>query len=140
MKKSFKAKTVRPKEQPLMRFTLNILAQNNFYAVVKGNVIPKTDGRWQVWRNNTGSLRTASGGFMSAGYPGTPDIIGVAIDGKMICIEVKRDDKEKLSQPQAAFARISKNAYYFRVDCIEDALAVKNKLLEITRNYITLTM
>lgn len=75
---------------------------------------------------------------MSAGYPGTPDIIGVANDGKMICIEVKRDDKEKLSHPQVAFARISTNAYYFRVDSIDQALAVKNKLLEITSNYITL--
>lgn len=140
MKKSFRARIVRPKETPLVRFTLNLLAQYNHYAVVKGRVIPKMDGKWQVWRNNTGAMPTASGGFMRSGYPGTADILGVAIDGKMICVECKRDDKEKLSPAQVAFAEAAYNAYYFRVDCVEDALTMKNKLLEITSNYITLKL
>lgn len=53
------------------------------------------------WRNNTGETKTASGGYVRYGYPGSPDIIAV-IKGKFVGIEVK-SIKGKLSDNQELF-------------------------------------
>lgn len=131
MSKKFIKSLIRPKEQGVLRFTINLLSAHNFYRVVKGRVINNPMGRWQVWRNNTGAVRTESGGFMRIGFTGSADIIGIARDGKFIGIECKRDEKASLSPAQEAFAEICQPGYHFRVDSVEDAIRVQKFLLEI---------
>ena len=43
-----------------------------------------------VWRNNSGALRTESGGFVRFGATGAPDIVGLLPGGQFFGIEVKR--------------------------------------------------
>lgn len=53
------------------------------------------------WRNNTGATKTASGGFIRFGCPGSPDIIAV-VRGIFIGIECK-SETGKLSEDQEIF-------------------------------------
>lgn len=135
-------KKVRPLENHILRQCLVLLEPENFYRVIPARrrlghtfpeiVIRNPHGKWQLWRNNTGAVSTASGGFMRVGSPGTGDIIGMAWDGKFIGIECKRDDKEKLKPAQQTFREILEpGGYYFRVDSMEGAFAMQKKLLEL---------
>lgn len=55
------------------------------------------------WRNNSGAYKTASGGFVRFGFPGSPDIIAVLPpDGIFLGIEVK-DEKKYLTPSQKEF-------------------------------------
>lgn len=59
------------------------------------------------WRNNTGSVVLESKGkqrYFRAGLKGSADILGVAKDGRMIAIEVKRKGG-KATEEQLAFIR-----------------------------------
>lgn len=138
MRRKFIAALQRPKEQPLLRFCLSLLVPHNHYRVVRKRLIINPNGKWQVWRNNTGAVKTESGGFMQVGFAGTADIIGIAMDGKFIAIECKRDAKTTLSDSQEVFREIAKAGYYFRVDSTDTAVAAYKNLLEISANYITM--
>lgn len=60
-----------------------------------------------VWRNNTGAYKDKSGRFIRFGKKGSSDIIGVTRDGRILCVECKREKGGKLSDEQAEFlARI----------------------------------
>ena len=54
------------------------------------------------WRNNTGAMKTASGGFIRFGAVGSPDIFALA-RGKTFGFEIK-DEQGKQSPEQEAFA------------------------------------
>lgn len=53
------------------------------------------------WRNNTGAMKTASGGFIRFGAVGSPDIFAVH-NGIVYGLEIK-DLKGKLSADQVSF-------------------------------------
>ena len=42
-----------------------------------------------VWRNNTGSYETAAGHYVSYGFKGSPDIVGMLPNGRFLGVEVK---------------------------------------------------
>ncbi len=46
-------------------------------------------GRARFWRNQSGALPTAKGGFVRFGEVGAPDILGIVRGGRMVCLEVK---------------------------------------------------
>ena len=54
------------------------------------------------WRNNTGAMKTASGGFIRFGAIGSPDIFALA-KGRAYGFEIK-DEKGKQSPEQEMFA------------------------------------
>lgn len=55
------------------------------------------------YRNNTGAVRTASGGFMRFGAVGSPDIIAV-VNGKYVGVECKMGTGRQ-SEGQKEFQR-----------------------------------
>ncbi len=57
--------------------------------------------KYCYWRNNSGALKTATGGFVRFGTPGSPDFI-VVKDGYFIGLEVKAGSG-RLSEAQKAF-------------------------------------
>jgi hypothetical protein len=76
------------------------------------------------WRNNTGAVKTASGGFMRFGTPGSPDLI-VIKDGFFIGLEVKAKGR-KQSPDQKAFEEGVKAAggEYYLVRSIDDVIQI----------------
>jgi hypothetical protein len=44
----------------------------------------------RVWRNNTGSVKTEDGRFVTFGLKGSADIIGILQGGRFLAIEVKK--------------------------------------------------
>lgn len=55
------------------------------------------------WRNNTGATQTRTGGFVSFGFKGSSDILGIARDGRLLAIECKRPVGGRLSLDQKNF-------------------------------------
>lgn len=80
-----------------------------------------------VWRNNTGSYKTQSGGFVRYGSKGSPDIIGMTPRGLFIGVECKFG-KNGLQDSQKDFGeRIKeKNGLYIVAYSIDDLEAVKH--------------
>lgn len=60
--------------------------------------------RIMAWRNNTGMFRRGKR-FIRAGYPGSPDIIGILHDGTFLGVEAKVGSR-KLSKDQELFLRM----------------------------------
>jgi hypothetical protein len=42
------------------------------------------------FRNNTGAIKTAGGGFVRFGSPGSADFLGICPGGRFLSVEVKR--------------------------------------------------
>ncbi len=57
---------------------------------------------WQV-RVNSGRVKLAKGGWMHLAPAGTADRIGMLTNGRLLAVEVKRDETEKPTQPQIRF-------------------------------------
>ncbi len=76
------------------------------------------------FRNNTGATKTATGGFIKFGTPGSPDII-VVKEGIFIGIEVKRPGG-KLSPNQKLFcdALIAAGGRYVVAQSLEDVMEI----------------
>lgn len=133
-------KVYRPKEAVILRFMLGLMNRGNKYIFGKtGNVIQRSEWWWEVWRNNTGAHKSAAGAFVRFGWPGSGDIIGIARDGTFICIECKRDAKEKPSPNQEVFAETVRlcGGYYYLVHDMETAIAAyKDMLLKIKTTVI----
>jgi hypothetical protein len=55
------------------------------------------------WRNNTGAIKIGKDRFIRFGYVGSSDIVGVCPDGRILCIECKRPNGGRLSEPQKNF-------------------------------------
>jgi hypothetical protein len=72
------------------------------------------------WRNNSGAFKTAHGGFVRFGTPGSPDIIVVHV-GRPYFLEVKRPGSYQ-SPDQKAFQQHAETAgaMYAVVRSIED--------------------
>lgn len=43
----------------------------------------------RIWRNNTGSIKTPDGRFVTFGLKGSADILGIMRGGRFLAIEVK---------------------------------------------------
>lgn len=79
-----------------------------------------------VWRQNTGSMYSKDNRFVRFGFKGVSDVIGIALDGRMIAIECKVG-KNKPTQFQEDFlAEIEKRGGYailcYSLDDIESIL------------------
>ncbi len=62
-----------------------------------------------VWRNNTGAFVLESAGkkrFMRAGIKGSPDIIGIAKDGRFIGIECKSKGRKSTLEQEVFLEQI----------------------------------
>jgi hypothetical protein len=72
------------------------------------------------WRNNSGAIKTAHGGFYRFGTPGSPDIILIR-GGRFYGIEAKAG-RGRLSKVQAEFGRrcIAAGGEYIVAHGIED--------------------
>lgn len=72
------------------------------------------------WRNNSGALRTMSGGFMRFGTPGSPDLI-VIKDGYFIGLEAKAGSGRQ-SPVQKAFEKMIKDngGEYYVIRSVDD--------------------
>jgi hypothetical protein len=60
-----------------------------------------------AWRNNTGAMKTARGGFVRFGMKGSSDVIGCCPDGRFLAIENKSNG-EPLSASQREFLQMVK--------------------------------
>ena len=76
------------------------------------------------WRNNTGAVKTATGGFMCFGTPGSPDVI-VIKHGLFIGLEVKAPSGRQ-SPDQKEFERgvTEAGGEYHLVRTIDDVQAI----------------
>lgn len=76
-----------------------------------------------MWVNNSGSLPTPSGGYVSFGLPGSPDIIGFGSNGQFIGFEAKTGGAES-AKVQRQFARIAwaMGARVYVIRSVDDAL------------------
>lgn len=74
------------------------------------------------WKNNSGALPTASGGFIRFGAVGSPDIC-VVHDGTFIGLEIKTA-KGKQSDNQKDFqARLEKaGGFYYLIRSVDEAM------------------
>ncbi len=79
-----------------------------------------------TWRNNTGAYQCAPGKWLSYGYPGSADILGVwAPSGRLLCIEVKRPKGGRQSAEQARFQEnvTSRGGVYVLARSVADVAA-----------------
>lgn len=92
---------------------------------VQAKIIPYLERRGDVfvWRNNTGSYQCAPGRWLSYGYPGSADIIGLwAPSGRLLCVECKRPKGGRQSAEQIRFQENVTNhgGIYILARSIED--------------------
>jgi hypothetical protein len=78
----------------------DVLRQCLEYLAVKGIF---------AWRNNTGAAQVDGKRFVRFGIKGSPDILGVMPDGRMLCVECKsatgRQTPEQRAFGEAVIAR-----------------------------------
>ena len=75
----------------------------------------------RVWRNNTGSVKTQDGRFVTFGLNGSADIIGLLRGGRFLAIEVKSEIGRQ-SEQQKNFQKMieSFGGLYILARCVED--------------------
>lgn len=80
--------------------------------------------RYFYWRNNTGAMKTAHGGFYHFGLVGSPDIILVH-DGTVFFLEVKRKgSRQTLAQKSFQMKAERAGAIYAVVYSVDDVQAL----------------
>jgi hypothetical protein len=92
-------------ESEVLRACLDYLAARGIFA----------------WRNNTGAVRVEGNRFIRFGVKGSPDILGVMPDGRILCIECK-SAKGRLTPEQREFgaAVLRRGGVYVVARGIED--------------------
>lgn len=80
----------------------------------------------RIWRNNTGSIKTPDGRFVTFGLKGSADILGIMRGGRFLAIEVKTATGRQ-SEHQKNFQNIieSFGGVYILARSVED---VKRRL------------
>lgn len=86
-----------------------------------------------VWRNKTGSYITPEGQTLYFGQRGSPDILGVAPGGRIICIEGKSGQGQLTDEQRAFLLSIHKAGGIARVVRPEDYKQVIDKALSIKK-------
>lgn len=83
-----------------------------------------------IWRNNSGSYETAAGHYVSYGFKGSPDIIGIMPDGRFIGCEIKTEKgRQKKEQKQFEERCKKNNGLYFIIRSIDDCEKLIKPLL-----------
>lgn len=59
----------------------------------------------RIWRNNTGSIKTQDGRFITFGLKGSADMLGILKGGKFLAIEVKTATGRQ-SEQQKSFQKM----------------------------------
>jgi hypothetical protein len=92
-------------ESEVLRACLDYLAARGIFA----------------WRNNTGGARVEGNRFIRFGVKGSPDILGVMPDGRILCVECK-SAKGRLTREQREFgeAVLRRGGVYVVARGVED--------------------
>jgi hypothetical protein len=82
-----------------------------------------------AWRNNTGAVKVDGKRFVRFGLKGSPDILGVMPDGRILCVECK-SVRGRLTPEQRAFGEAVKRrgGIYIVARGIDDLRGELNEL------------
>ena len=108
-----------------------LLEQYNLYWFDRGEIKFNPKGLWQINRQNTGAMRTESGGFIRFGFNGLADYGGVFTTGQNIGIECKADPKKKTTKEQDVYRDMLQlfGGLHYRIDTVEGAIKLVDGML-----------